>query len=285
MPMLIAGAAVFTQCSGPAKMTDPTRGKEVVFFDDFAGDGLDRTKWNVEVTGNTFNNEQQAYVDSVLTIYTASGEAAGGAKNALVIHPRYSPGWVTREGNKFDFLSGRITSKDKVEFTYGTVAARIKLSSGAGLWPAWWMLGSKANWPQGGEIDIMENIGEADWANAALHGPGYSGETPFVDRQYFKAGQDVTDWHIYAVEWTPESLVFTYDGKPMFRITKTMVAHYGKWVFDDPQFLLLNFALGGGFPFKINGVKQPYYGLPQETVDKIKANECKMLVDWVRITK
>ena len=40
-------------------------------------------------------------------------------------------------------------------------------------------------WPTTGEVDIMENIGETEWANAAVHGPGYSGETPFVNRQYF----------------------------------------------------------------------------------------------------
>jgi beta-glucanase (GH16 family) len=98
-----------------------------IFFDDFSGSSLDSSKWNVRVTGGTVNNEQQAYVDSSATIYIAEGKEAAGAKNgALVIQPRFSAGFTTKEGKKFDFISGRIDTRSKVEFTYGTVAARIK---------------------------------------------------------------------------------------------------------------------------------------------------------------
>jgi beta-glucanase (GH16 family) len=109
---------------------------QVIFFDDFSGTGLDRTKWNVIVTGFHVNNEQQAYVDSANTIYIAHGkEAEGAANGALVLQPKYAPGFVTRDGKKFDFISGRIDSRSKVEFMYGTASARIKLTDGAGLWP------------------------------------------------------------------------------------------------------------------------------------------------------
>ena len=167
---------------------------------------------------------------------------------------------------------------------YGTASARIKLTEGVGLWPAWWMLGA-GRWPDIGEIDIMEYVGEKDWASAAVHGPGYSGETPFVNRLYFPAGNDVTNWHIYAVDWAPDSLVFTYDGIPMFRVTKSMAEHYGKWAFDNNKFLILNFALGGAYPVKINGAKEPYFGLPAPTVELIKNNQGRMLVDWVKVIK
>src|ERR1700712_4768134 len=60
----------------------------VVFFDDFAGPTLDRSKWNVEVRGAAFNDEQQAYVDSAPTVFIAHGNDARGASNgALVIRP------------------------------------------------------------------------------------------------------------------------------------------------------------------------------------------------------
>lgn len=273
------------QCSTTKKNAGGIPTGETVFFDDFSGASLDTTKWNVIVTGFTVNNEQQAYVDSSLTIYTVKGAAAEGAENgALVLQPHYSPGFITKQGKKFDFISGRIDSRNKVEFKYGSAAARIKLTDGAGLWPAWWILG-KGRWPESGEIDILEYVGEKDWASAAVHGPGYSGETPFVNRLYFGDNNDVTNWHIYAVDWTPDSMVFKYDGIPMFRVTRPMAEHYGKWVFDNDKFMILNFALGGAYPVKVNGVKEPYNGLPASTVELIKNKKSKMLVDWVKVTK
>lgn len=272
--------------AAPASPDAPAAGSngQTIFFDDFSGKALDRTKWNVEITGNTNNNEQQAYVDSLATAYIVHGADAEGAKNgALVLQPRFSPGFKTPEGKSFDFISARINTRKKVEFTYGEASARIKMTDGAGLWPAWWMLGN-GRWPETGEIDVMEYIGESDWASAAVHGPGYSGETPFVNRHYF-TGNDVTHWHVYAVDWTPDSLVFKYDGALMFRVTRPMVEHYGKWCFDNEEFLVLNFALGGGYPEKINGVKEPYYGLPTPTVESIKRNQARMMVDWVKVTK
>jgi beta-glucanase (GH16 family) len=281
----IFSGIVFSQCSSGKKSAAVKTDSNTIFFDDFSGNALDRSKWNVVVTGGTVNNEQQAYVDSSATIYIAHGEEAEGAQNgALILKPIYSPGFTTKQNKKFDFISGRIDSRGKVEFKYGTAEARVKLTEGSGLWPAWWILGN-GRWPESGEIDILEYVGEKDWASAAVHGPNYSGETPFVNRLYFDASNDVTNWHVYAVDWTPDSLVFKYDGIPMFRVTRPMAEHFGKWVFDDAKFMILNFALGGAYPVKINGAKQPYNGLPESTVDLIKANKSKMIVDWVRVKK
>jgi beta-glucanase (GH16 family) len=249
---------------------------KVVFFDDFSGNKLDRSKWNAEITGMHVNNELQAYVDSSATIYLEN--------NALVLRPVFSSGFTTKDGQKFDFISGRINTKSKFDFKYGTAEARIKVTDGAGLWPAWWMLGNGV-WPETGELDIMEYVGEKDWASAAVHGPGYSGETPFVNRLYFSKNNDVTQWHIYALDWTPDSLIFKYDGVPIFRVTKTMAAFYGKWAFDNNKYLILNFALGGIYPAKINGIQRPYYGLASSTLEQIKNNKTKMWIDWVRVTQ
>lgn len=255
-----------------------------IFFDDFTTAELDRSKWNVALTGAVTNHEQQAYIDSPETIYLISGEPEG-ANGALVIHPRWRPGTGTPEGQRFDFVSGRIHTRGKVEFTYGSVAARIRLSAGAGLWPAFWTLGFGA-WPVCGEIDIMENVGEPDWASAAVHGPGYSGDAALVNNRYFSAQNDATTWHIYTVDWIPANgLLFKIDGELVYRVTRPMVEAFGRWVYDNPMFLILNFALGGGYPFKVNGVRQPYFGLPESTVQSIRRNEVRMLVDWVRVTK
>jgi beta-glucanase (GH16 family) len=272
-------------CGTPRPAAEHKNDASVVFFDDFSGSSLDRSKWNVIITGQVFNNEQQAYVDSAATIYMVKGKEAEGAKNgALVIHPRYSQGFVTKDGKKFDFISGRINTAGKVDFMYGNVSARIKLSEGKGLWPAWWVLGS-GRWPATGEIDIMEFIGENEWTNAAVHGPGYSGNTPFVKRVTFTDKDPVTNWHVYSVTWTPDSMVFLLDEKPYYTVTKEMVQKYGNWAFDNAKHLILNFALGGGYPGGVNKVTTPYFGLPAETVELVKQNKCRMLVDWVRITR
>lgn len=275
----------FTFCTGPKSSTSSPSSSKSIFFDDFSGSSLDRSKWNVLLTGQVFNNEQQAYVDSSATVHFAKGKDAEGAKNgALVIHPRYTPGFVTRDGKKFDFISGRLHTKGKFDFTYGTASARIKMSEGKGLWPAWWLLGNE-RWPQTGEIDIMEFIGEREWVNAAIHGPGYSGNTPFVKRDSSMKANSVTNWHVYSVDWTPESLVFKIDGRAFYTVTKAMIEKYGKWAFNNPKHMILNFAVGGSYPAGVNKIQSPYPGLPTETVELIKQGKIKILVDWVSVTK
>ncbi len=263
----------------------PSPKPEVIFFDDFSGSTLDRSKWNVIVTGRTVNNEQQAYVDSDDTIALVhDAQAEGAANGALVLRPRYRPGFTTPQGRKFDFISGRIDTRGKAEFTYGTVAARIKLTAGAGLWPAFWALGT-GRWPDTGEMDIMENVGAPDWVSAALHGPGYFGNTPLVKRTTLPAGKDITAWHVYSVDWKPQELVFKIDDDVAYRVTRPMVEHYGPWAYDNPKFILLNFALGGVYPASVNKVETPYKGLPDTTVQLIKDDKARMLVDWVRVTR
>ena len=116
-----------------------------------------------------------------------------------------------------------------------------------------------------------------------MHGPKYSGETPFVDRFYFPPGEDATGWHVYAAEWKKDSVEFYIDDRLTYRVTRPMVEHYGNWVFDNPEHVIVNFALGGAYPVKNNTAKQPYPGLPLATAERIKRGELSMEVDWVRV--
>jgi len=246
-----------------------------LFSDDFSGQALDRSKWNVIVTGRTVNEEQQAYVDSSDTIAVADG--------SLAITARRRPGFKTPEGRAFDFISGRIDTRGKFQFTYGSAEARIKLTAGAGLWPAFWALGN-GRWPDSGEMDILENVGDAAWTNFALHGPGYSGDKGFAMRQFFTAPEDITGWHTYRMDWSPDALVFSVDGHERWRMTKADVEAKGAWAYDTPKFLIVNLALGGQYPHSVNHADAPYPGLPQSTVDLIAAGNAVMLVDWIRVT-
>jgi beta-glucanase (GH16 family) len=178
------------------------------------------------------------------------------------------PDGVTR-----NYTSARLKTLGRFSQTYGRFEARIKIPKGQGIWPAFWMLGDdiiKSGWPASGEIDIMENIGkEPALVHGTIHGPGYNGaggigssyalpdKRPFAD-----------DFHIYAVEWEPNAIRFYVDKDLYATRTPAELPPGGKWVFDHPFFILLNVAVGGGWP----GSPDASSVFPQE-----------MLVDYVRV--
>jgi beta-glucanase (GH16 family) len=257
-------------------VTSAQQRPDTLFFENFNGKSLNRTKWNVEVNNHTDNNEQEAYIDSTGVLIIAN--------NLLTIKPGYQPGYSNNRQKPNDFISGRINTRDKYEFVYGTVSARMKIAAGAGLWPAFWILG-KGKWPDAGEIDVMETVGDSTWTSNAIHGPTYHGNTPLLSRNIFPISTDVTQWHIYIVDIKPASITFSIDGKVTYAVTKEMVEKYGNWVFDNNKYLLLNLALGGGYPQGVNKISKPYPGLPQTTVDKIITGQANFVVGWVLVTK
>ncbi len=229
------------------------------------------------------NTEQQAYVDSAETILLRPG-VAGADGGVLTLRVVYKPGVDTNAARKADFVSGRIDSSNRFDFQHGRAEARIRMSDAVGFWPAFWLLGY-GSWPDAGEIDIMEYVGQRDWTSSALHGPGYSGNTPINARHTFAAGTDASQWHTYAVEWSANSVIFEVDGVAFYTVTKANVEKYGAWKFDNAKYIILNAAIGGAYPNGVNGITSPYFGVPQETVDKVKAGNVQMDVDWVRITQ
>jgi beta-glucanase (GH16 family) len=256
---------------------------EVTFFDDFNAPYLNRDIWNVEITGNIYNQEQQAYVDSSETVYLSQNER--DCEGALILQARCQPGFLTKQGGRFDFISGRVNTRGKVTFRYGRVSARLKMPAIEGLWPAFWASGVSGAWPACGEIDIMEAVGEPDWMSMAAHGSSYSGEAALVNKKYFRPPDNIAEWHVYSVECLPESLTFFVDDALAYRITRPMVEFFGPWAFDSEKFLILNLALGGTYPFKTNGFREPYYGLPSHAVQEIQNNKALYAIDWVQIAQ
>jgi beta-glucanase (GH16 family) len=260
----------------------------VLFHDNFSGTTLDRSKWNVDITESTqYNNELEAYIDSRATVRLVHGhEAAGAHGGALLLQAHYRPGYTTPNGNKLDFVSGKVDTSGKFDVAHGTVSARMKLPVGIGYWPAFWMLGY-GNWPDTGEIDIMENIGDPTWVSAATHGPGYSGDQAPVNRAYLHSMHlpAVAAWHTYTVDWTADAMTFYVDGKVFFKETKAMITFFGAWAFDNPKYLILNLALGGIYPFKMTGITTPYNGMSADTLRSVKAGHGKVLIDWVKVTE
>ncbi|MDF2776413.1 MAG: beta glucanase, partial [Geminicoccaceae bacterium] len=103
--------------------------------------------------------------------------------------------------------------------------------------------------------------------SSAVHGPGYSGNTPFARLNTFSSGT-TSDFHIYGVEWDAESVRFTVDGATHYTVARENLQQYGSSILAQPYFLILNLAVGGNFD-----------GDPQS--DAIFP--ATMLVDWVRV--
>lgn len=283
----VASLAVATQAAPEA--TVPTTDalgvtRELLWHDEFDGADWDRDKWIPIGPDFWVNNELQAYLDDEATIRIEQGvEGADGG--VLILQPHWvEEGFTTPSGRETNFVSGRLESKGKFDFTYGRAEARLRMTDHVGVWPAWWLLGN-GRWPDTGEIDIMEYVGEKDWTAVAIHGPDHSGDKAPVNRHYFDLDTNATDWHVYAVEWTAEEMIFYVDDHVVYRADRDVVALLGDWRYDNAKHLILNFAVGGVYPWKVNQLEEPFYGLPQSSADAIKRAEAGMLVDWVRVWK
>lgn len=212
-------------------------GWELVWHDEFDGDVINTDDWTYDLGAGGWGNGEAQY-------YTNRPENARLENGMLVIEARQEK----YEGSYY--TSARLKTQGLREFQYGRIEARVKVPSGKGLWPAFWMLGSNfgvVGWPDSGEIDIMEYIGrEPDLIFGTLHGPGYSGALGLSkwNRQEYNIADD---FHTYAIEWSAEQITWFYDGVPYFTLTPSDIGDR-EWVFDQPFFLILNLALGGQLP-------------------------------------
>ena len=210
-------------------------------FDGPAGAPVD-TFWNHETGGGGWgNNEKEFYTSD-----TANSRLNG--QGQLEIVARVAPAGLTCWYGACRYTSARLTTQGKVLPYHGRVEARIKLAAGQGLWPAFWLLGQNigtVGWPTCGEMDVIEQRGsKPDSMSSAVHGPNYSGNTPF---QHIDAPIATTDYHQYAVEWDGNSIRFFVDSVQHYIVARTSVNQYGSWVFDQGFFIILNLAVGGNF--------------------------------------
>jgi beta-glucanase (GH16 family) len=220
-------------------------------FDGPTGARIDSTKWGYDRgdgcnQGNCGwgNNEKEYYSD-------ASENIALNGQGQLMIVARRAAADLSCYYGPCRYTSAKITTRGKVLASPGRVEARIKLSAGQGLWPAFWMLGYGTPglpWPACGELDIMENKGsEPSITSSAVHGPGYSGATPFAHRQSLAPGSATEAFHVFAVEWDSLQVRFFVDDIVHYAVTRVEVERYGKSILNQPFFLILNLAVGGHF--------------------------------------
>ncbi len=265
--LLLSLPRINAQQITPAGKQEERRWK-LVWSDEFNqpnGSAVDASKWVMEVGGKGWGNRELEY-------YTSRPENLFIRDGALVIEARRENFATPREPTR-QYTSARLKTAGKFSQQYGRFEARIKIPSGQGMWPAFWMLGDNIGeiaWPACGEIDIMENIGkEPSTIHGSIHGPGYIGDAG-IQAPYTLPGKErfADDFHVFAVEWEPEAIRFYVDNDLYATRTRADLRRGWKWVFDHPFFLLLNLAVGGRWP----GNPDAATVFPQY-----------MLVDYVRV--
>jgi len=251
-------------------------GWELAWSDEFDGPTDARANpdnWTYETGGWGWGNQElQYYTDS-------TDNAALDGNGNLVITAREVddpaaaglPCWY----GDCTHTSARLITEGKQEFAYGRLEASVKTAEGTGIWPAFWSLGNDfrdVNWPQTGEIDMMEYVGRIPGEIfGTIHGPGYSGGQSFSSGQIPVDPAPPEDFLEYAVVWQPGLITWEVtDGAGTRQYHEAIPSDVApnEWVFEHPFFLLLNVALGGNF----GGPLGADLDLPQET-----------LVDWVRV--
>ena len=241
---------------------------KLVWSDEFNGSNgspIDQSKWVSEVGGKGWgNHELEYYTSRPQNLYIQDGN--------LVIQARRE-NYAGLDRMSRNYTSARLKTAGKFSQAYGRFEARIKIPSGQGMWPAFWMLGDDietVGWPACGEIDIIENIGkEPSTVYGSIHGPGFVGDVGIKARYTLPAKRRFADdFHVFAVEWEPNAIRFYVDDDLYATRTRSDLRPGWKWVFDHPFFVILNLAVGGDWP----GNPDSSTVFPQT-----------MLVDYVRV--
>lgn len=243
---------------------------DLVWADEFDGTTVNAANWEFQIgTGTLYglpsgwgNEEYQYYTSRTQNVFVSGGN--------LHIIARYE-----NFGGK-NYTSARLRSANLQEFLYGRIEARIKLPSGQGIWPAFWMLPTTSpygGWAASGEIDIIESVNTATTMYGTAHFGGEWPEQTSSGGTYAPGTNFADDFHVFAIEWEPDVIRWYVDGVNYRTLTSAQwwSANEGgndRAPFDVPFHILLNVAVGGQFPGPPNGS----VGFPME-----------MLVDYVRV--
>jgi len=238
---------------------------KLVWSDEFDGNSIDTSKWNFEIDGKGGGNGEMEY-------YTDKPENAHVENGHLLITAIKNG--TDADGRTHKFTSARMTTKGKFSWKYGRFEARIKLPTGRGVWPAFWLMPEDAvygGWASSGELDIMEEVGDKpDTVDGTIHyGDKWPRNVHTGDKFVLPSGTLGDDFHVYAVEWEEGVIRWYIDGN----LYETQTKWYTKAApfpapFDQKFFIILNFAVGGAWP----GAPSPDTVFPQ-TMD----------VDYVRV--
>lgn len=226
------------------------------FADEFNGTAVDTSKWEMQIgDGCSYgicgwgNNELQSYQAANATV--ANGLLTITAKKQRI-------------GSK-NYTSARMRTlnmPNSGQWTHGRFEARIKTPSGSGMWSAFWMLPSNTTvgWPMSGEIDIQEGVGQKSMFQLGTihYGPSNT-EHQFLTSQILKQPDTwADDFHVYAIEWTPNRINWYVDDLLFASKTPADLANPADWTFENYQYhLILNLAVGGNLGGTVDDSQLP----------------------------
>lgn len=233
--------------------------------DEFNDPEINTNNWTYELGDGTNyqlpvgwgNNEKQIYTDNSKN----SGIVNDQGVSALAI--------TARKESSGGYTSAKLTTQDLFSMRFGRIEIRAKMPRGQGLLPAIWMLGDnrgQIDWPGCGEIDIVEVLGNAPLKlHSTLHFTNDSNKHEEIQNSHILAsGAFSKSYHIFTLDWTPESVAFSLDGQ---KLSEVMIEDDMK-EFLRSSYLILNVAVGGNWP-----------GEPDETT----AFPQTMYTDYIRV--
>ncbi len=209
----------------------------------------DQTLWFYE-EGFLRNNEIQYYTDRLENVRVEDGNLVLEARN-----DNYQGNAVT---------SGSIMTMNDIDYTYsklfsyGRLEVRAKLPTGKGTWPAIWQTGKDYDWPECGEIDLMENYGGIGpyTIHQSVHTAYKYGNTDQTSAVDISAPWQ--NYHVYAIERYPDRIDFFIDDTKTWTFYKD--GNPGNWPFDEAFDIKLNLAFGGNYnPVDYRVLPQKYF--------------------------
>jgi len=268
-PVLLAAAQSLSANNYAISEPMPSHAAKLIWSDEFNGKSLDMSKWSFDTSRNKLG-----WYNKELQYYAANRPENLRLENGkLIIELRKDPAAIDRFadwGNQ-QYSSAKIVTKGKAAFDTGFAEVSAKLPCTRGTWPAIWMLPEgDSPWPDGGEIDILEQVGsQPNVAHATLHTrlfnhvmhTGRGAETPVPTA--------CSAFHRYQLAWTKEAITIGVDGRAYMRVRNDQPGGRGAWPFDAPFYLILNLAMGGDWA-GAKGIDDA--ALPQ-----------RMEVDYVRV--
>ena len=157
-----------------------------------------------------------------------------------------------KETDTADMLTGAVETRDKFSFTYGKVDIRMQVEPFKGSFPAAWMMPQPPadSWPKGGEIDIFESIDAANTAYHTIHTNWtYTLGNRNNPKSSFSEYCNISQWHVYSLEWTEDQLTWSVDGnvKGIYKkSTNQSHLEQGQWPFDHDFYIIVNQSVGDG---------------------------------------
>ena len=268
--ILTAYPSLSTAHSGHKKTeASPPEGYNLVWSDEFNTDGLpDPTKWNYDTYRNKegwWNAEEQ--------YYSANRRQNARIKNGHLIIEARKDGETLTDYPDYggqDYSSARLYTKGIASWQYGYYEIRAKMPCGKGLWPAIWTLPEEpGQWPDSGEIDIMEYVGhEPKTFHATIHTEDYNHTIKTEVGEKIKVKTACKAFHTHSLLWTEDAIEVSLNGRPYFRYENEGKGD-STWPFDRPHHLIMNLAIGGNWAGR-KGISK-------------KAFPARMEVDYVRV--